>query len=151
MKHFSENLQKLRELKGLNQTQISKILNVSPTTWNNYETGVSNPNILGLIEISNYFGVTETDLLHNASLLEELESGKYSLESKPKSKPNGKPKHENEGVLNDPKTQYQTQKSKEETERLIQSQRETIDTQKALISALNVQLERFLSPEKGKK
>lgn len=37
---------------------------IQRTTWNNYETGTSIPNLETLCTIAKYFGVTESDLLH---------------------------------------------------------------------------------------
>jgi transcriptional regulator with XRE-family HTH domain len=64
MKHFNHNIKFLREREGLTQIEISKNLSISRTAWNNYETGVSRPNLDGLISIARYFDINEGDLLH---------------------------------------------------------------------------------------
>jgi transcriptional regulator with XRE-family HTH domain len=64
LKHLSKNLHYLRESKGLKQAEIKAAIGIERTTWNNYETGVSNPNLEGLVSIAKYFGVSEHDLLH---------------------------------------------------------------------------------------
>ena len=91
MENFSKNLKLLRESRGFSQKQMSEFINVNPTTWNNYETGVSNPNLSGLIEISNFFGVSESELLHNVHLISDLDVSKKQGKSTPKSTPNGTP------------------------------------------------------------
>jgi transcriptional regulator with XRE-family HTH domain len=44
---------------------ISKELGFSASQWSNYEQGISFPKFLDLIKIAKYFGVSETDLIHN--------------------------------------------------------------------------------------
>ena len=64
MIYFSKNLKYLRELRGLKQSEIPDYTRFSQTAWNNYEKGVSKPKFDDLIEISNFFGVSESDLIH---------------------------------------------------------------------------------------
>ncbi|MFL9485641.1 helix-turn-helix transcriptional regulator [Chitinophagaceae bacterium LWZ2-11] len=64
MTFFSANVKYLRLLKGLKQSQMLEEVEVNRTTWNNYEKGVSTPNVEGLIKIAKYFGVGESAILH---------------------------------------------------------------------------------------
>jgi len=61
---FGENLKYLRERKKLNQSDFEEIMGIKQTTWNNYERGNSYPKLLDFIQISKYFDITESDLLH---------------------------------------------------------------------------------------
>ncbi len=62
--HFGNNVQFLRESKGLKQSQMLDTIGYPRTTWNNYEKNKSTPNLDDLIKIARFFGVTETELLH---------------------------------------------------------------------------------------
>lgn len=90
MDFFASNIKHLREKNGLKQAEIPIKLNINRTTWNNYEAGVSKPNVDGLITIAKYFGVTESDLLHRdlctlgpTSLPQETPAAEYGAKSKP--------------------------------------------------------------------
>lgn len=65
MKHFGANLAFLRKSRRMKQAEIQAGLGIQRTTWNNYENGKSFPNLQLFVEIAKYFGVNETDLLHN--------------------------------------------------------------------------------------
>lgn len=58
----AKNLNQLRQEKKLTKRDLSKKLKLPYTTYNNYETGRSEPNIENLIKISNEFDIT-TDFL----------------------------------------------------------------------------------------
>jgi transcriptional regulator with XRE-family HTH domain len=64
MKYFSKNVKRLRENTGLSQQAFAESIGIIRTTWHNYESGHSNPNLEGLITIAKFFDVTESDLLH---------------------------------------------------------------------------------------
>lgn len=64
MKYFSKNVRFLRQQTSLTQADIEKKLGVKRTAWNNYESGVSKPNLEGFIVIAKFFDVAEDDLLH---------------------------------------------------------------------------------------
>lgn len=72
---FSRNVKFLREKKGLKQSEMQEQCGFPRSTWNNYETGKSKPGLEDLIKISQYFGVSESQLLHteidNAHLSEK--------------------------------------------------------------------------------
>lgn len=64
MNYFAKNLKYLREKIGLKQAEVAYQIGFKRTTWNGYETGLSQPYIDGLINIAKYFDITEADLLH---------------------------------------------------------------------------------------
>ncbi len=58
-------------------------LDIKRTTWLGYEKGKSQPYLKELIRISDFFGITETDLLHTdievvGNLINSTRGGKYS-------------------------------------------------------------------------
>lgn len=63
---FKERFKKLREEKGLTQSQLANELNIGRASISNYELGTRTPDIDVLIEISKYFNVT-TDYLTGIS------------------------------------------------------------------------------------
>ncbi|BAV09465.1 Peptidase S24-like [Filimonas lacunae] len=66
MNHFASNIQFLRKFKGLKQAEMLDALGIKRTTWNNYEMGVSQPNIDQIVSIASFFGVSLNMLLvHN--------------------------------------------------------------------------------------
>lgn len=65
MDFLAKNLKYLREKKGLKQIELPDTIGFAQSTWNNYEKGKSNPNLLDLIKISKYFDIPETALLHS--------------------------------------------------------------------------------------
>ena len=56
-------LLELRTEKELSQRQMSKILNVSQGTYNNWENAKTQPSIEQLITLAKFFGVTVDDLI----------------------------------------------------------------------------------------
>ncbi|HEY8388880.1 MAG TPA: helix-turn-helix transcriptional regulator [Parasegetibacter sp.] len=63
MSLLSKNLAYLRKQLKLRQEEMQSRVGVSRTTWSNYENGISEPSVNGLINISNFFGVSLDDLL----------------------------------------------------------------------------------------
>lgn len=61
--YFAHNLRFLRELKDMNQAKTADSIGFNKTTWNNYETGKSKPNIDDLFTISKFFQVSISELL----------------------------------------------------------------------------------------
>jgi transcriptional regulator with XRE-family HTH domain len=61
---FAENLKFLREKKGLKQSEMIDNVGFKQTTWNGYETGKSFPKFEDLLKISEYFDISESDLIH---------------------------------------------------------------------------------------
>ena len=63
MNNFGKNLRYLREKNKLRQEDMESLLSIKPTTCSNYENGVSEPPIEGLIRISNFFEVSLQELI----------------------------------------------------------------------------------------
>ena len=59
----NNKIRELREDKDLNQTQISKILNVSQTTYSRYERNIDCLPIPALITLANYYKVSADYIL----------------------------------------------------------------------------------------
>ena len=138
MKNFSKNILFLREYKGMKQVEISDKLGIKLSTWNNYEKGVSNPGIEGLTHISNFFGVSETALLHS-DLVHAHNQGELTF-------------NEDRFILNPhPRFVFSHEKDvfiaanplpinknqEKEKEEVTAALREVIEMQKALIHSLN--------------
>lgn len=64
MIYFGENLRYLRKERNLKQAQIKAATGFSSTAWNNYENNVSYPKFLDLVKISEFFNISESDLIH---------------------------------------------------------------------------------------
>ncbi len=58
-------LYELRLEKGLSQRQIAKMLNISQSTYNNWENSRTEPSIAQLIQIAQLFGVSVDFLIGN--------------------------------------------------------------------------------------
>lgn len=65
MKTFSDNLKFLREEKKITQKEISKYLEISANSYQRYEYGTREPDLLTLKQISCYFNVPADFLLGN--------------------------------------------------------------------------------------
>ncbi len=63
MSNFSKNLRFLRVKKGLRQSDLAGILNVTRATVNNYESGRSNPDFQTIEKIISYFNISTSRLL----------------------------------------------------------------------------------------
>lgn len=63
MLKFGEILVELRESKRMTQSQLAKIIHVTPGTISNYEKGVHYPDVEKLIDLATYFGVSTDYLL----------------------------------------------------------------------------------------
>lgn len=62
--YLGRNLKYLRERNDWMQSEIMDRLGIKASTWGMYENDKSQPNLKVLIYISKYFGVRESDLLH---------------------------------------------------------------------------------------
>ena len=71
MIHLGKNLQFLRKKSGLTQNDMPKYIDVTRTTWGNYENNVSEPDLAKLSVIAILFGVT-TDQLLTVNLAHDL-------------------------------------------------------------------------------
>lgn len=63
MSKFPERLKKLRQQRGVNQTDLSKFLHYGSSAIANYENGRNEPSYDVLINIADYFGVSTDYLL----------------------------------------------------------------------------------------
>ena len=63
MQFLAKNLQFLRKKSGYTQAELTKHIEVTRTTWGNYENSVSEPDLTTLYEIAKFFGVTMDHLL----------------------------------------------------------------------------------------
>jgi transcriptional regulator with XRE-family HTH domain len=123
MNNFALNIQILRKSNGLKQSDFEDI-NIKRTTWNNYESGKSEPDIDTILRISNFFEVDlETLLVKDLSKDQHLVS-KIDMLKKPATETDP-----NSGIAMEEKTQYQTENAK--------NMQQVIDTQKQLIDSLN--------------
>lgn len=75
---FGNNLRVLRLRAGRTQEEMEQLLGIGKNTWSNYENSRSQPGIEGLIQISNFFGVTLDTLI-----VEKLDDEKH-VPKKPK-------------------------------------------------------------------
>lgn len=62
---LGSKLKELRTLKGVNQSELAKILNVDRSTYGKYETGDSSPDYEKLLKLASYFNVSTDYLLSN--------------------------------------------------------------------------------------
>lgn len=90
---FAKNLKYLRELKKLKQADMLDSCGFKQSTWNGYERGFSTPNVADLIKISDFFKVSEADLLHvdlsEGNLNKNEDAAKSSIKGNLKGNPKG--------------------------------------------------------------
>jgi transcriptional regulator with XRE-family HTH domain len=63
MSEFSEKLKATRKNRGIKQREIANILNVNRSTYAYYEAGKTEPSIIALKEICNFFNCDYSDIL----------------------------------------------------------------------------------------
>ena len=63
MNFLSKNLQYLRKKKGFAQSDMPKYIDTTRSTWGNYESKASEPDISKLFEIAKLFNVTLDELI----------------------------------------------------------------------------------------
>lgn len=61
--HLTDNLRRLREVRGLSQAQISRLAGVPRATWTHLESGSANPTLSVLIKVANALQVRLEELL----------------------------------------------------------------------------------------
>lgn len=61
--YISSNLRFLRKRKSLTQDDLAKLLQLKRSTLNGYENGISRPSIEGLIQLSDFFGISIDSLI----------------------------------------------------------------------------------------
>lgn len=64
MNFFATNLKYLRKLRGLRQHEMATQLDIERTTYNAYELEKSQPYMSVFIRICDFFGISESDILH---------------------------------------------------------------------------------------
>ena len=70
---FSEKLKMLRKSKGIIQDELAEKLNVSRQAVTKWESGQAYPDILNLIQISNFFNVTVDYLVRDQECMVSME------------------------------------------------------------------------------
>jgi len=63
MNFLSKNLQYLRKKRGFSQSEMPKHIDTTRSTWGNYESNASEPDINKLFEIAKLFNVTLDELI----------------------------------------------------------------------------------------
>jgi transcriptional regulator with XRE-family HTH domain len=91
--YLYKNLKALRKSKGWTQDEMLSVCGITRSTWSNYETGQTQPDVETIVKISGIFGVSIDDLI--------LKDLSYVLED-PKSKKKFTEVEGPENVLNDP-------------------------------------------------
>ena len=77
---FNNELQRLRKLKGLSQEELGEQLGVSRQTISKWEKGSAYPDMLNLMTISEFFGVTADELINGEKPEEEEAHGPEKTE-----------------------------------------------------------------------
>jgi transcriptional regulator with XRE-family HTH domain len=123
MNNFALNIQILRKSNGLKQSDFENI-NIKRTTWNNYESAKSEPDIDTILRIANFFEIDlETLLVKDLSKNQHLISKIDTLK-----KPASNAEDELRAIMAmEEKTLYENAKNMQQV----------IDTQKQLIVSLN--------------
>ena len=57
------NLKPFRERKGVTQTELAKVLSLTPKAVNFYELGKREPTLANLVRMADYLGVSVDELL----------------------------------------------------------------------------------------
>jgi phage repressor protein C with HTH and peptisase S24 domain len=100
--NLAQNLQILREKKGLKQIELSELLNIKRSTLASYENGHSEPNIDRIIIIADFFGVDPGDLLYkdltDVQVMEENGVYKKEILSQGNSQANGQGNDQKQGI-----------------------------------------------------
>ena len=70
---FGERIKELRKNKGLSQEELGEYFSISGPAVSKWESGLSEPDNLTLIKLSNFFGVSTDYLLGKSDLIAEKE------------------------------------------------------------------------------
>lgn len=70
---FGERIKELRKNKGLSQEELGECFSISGPAVSKWEAGLSEPDNLTLIKLSNFFGVSTDYLLGKSDLIAEKE------------------------------------------------------------------------------
>lgn len=60
---FSENLRMMRKTQGIGQEELAKYLNISSKTVSHWETGYTEPSIMQLSQLADFFDMTIDELV----------------------------------------------------------------------------------------
>ena len=60
---FKDNLKSLRKINQIGQEKLAQLLNISAKTISHWETGYTEPSILQLIQLADFFDVTIDELV----------------------------------------------------------------------------------------
>ncbi|NLA43538.1 helix-turn-helix transcriptional regulator [Candidatus Saccharibacteria bacterium] len=71
---IGQRLKLLREEKGLKQVDIAEMLGVSRTTYTQYETEKSEPDLATVTKLASYFGVSTDFLLGKTNIRTPIET-----------------------------------------------------------------------------
>jgi len=64
LKQLGQRIKKLREIKGLNQTQLAGLINVDPSHISKLESGYTLGSISTLQKLANALGISIVELLY---------------------------------------------------------------------------------------
>ena len=78
---FNEKLRELRLKNDLSQVELSKILNISQTSYSQWERGICEPNIETLKKIARYFKVSLDILLETNIIPLSIDQLKIEIEN----------------------------------------------------------------------
>lgn len=78
---FNKNLRELRKIHGLSQKAMAELLNISPTTYRNYENTLREPNFTLLVRIAKALDTSTDYLLDNSSNTQKTEQLLSKLKS----------------------------------------------------------------------
>lgn len=136
---LAKNLVWYRKNIGFNQVEMAKQINVSRSQWSDYERGRSEPNLTTIMRIASFLKISLDELFSNRVEDISFENGEVirkSVAETPVSTattPAGPVVQTKEQPLTSP-SNYVSSISQDQ---LYETQREVIQTQKALIDALN--------------
>lgn len=144
MNYFAKNIKYLRKKNGYKINEMIEVLGFKPSTWNGYELGTSQPYIDGIIKISEFFKIAESDLLHtdleeNASLINNEKAEIKQDERMPKRMPKRMPNY--------PKRQHYVKQDivVNEDEMPYQSKDDIIKTLSAAVKGLEASNAQFIN------
>src|SRR5690606_26030729 len=123
----SKNLVWYRKNMGFNQEEMARQIKVSRNQWSDYERGRSEPSISTVVRIAAFLKVSLDELLSDRIENITFENGEVVRKSAPDA-----------SKAAPVSSSQQTQAiSSDDVDKVYETQREVIQTQKALIDALN--------------
>ncbi len=124
---LSKNLVWYRKNMGFNQEEMARQIKVSRNQWSDYERGRSEPSISTVVRIAAFLKVSLDELLSDRIENITFENGEVVRKSAPDA-----------SKAAPVSSSQQTQAiSSDDVDKVYETQREVIQTQKALIDALN--------------